>query len=59
MADTPLVEEMNNIHEEEMNDTSAEEQIDTPSTEEMVSINGYKEYEDEMDTSDEEVCLST
>lgn len=36
---TPLVEEMN----------------DTPSSKETIANNDYKEYEDEMDTSDEEV----
>lgn len=39
MNETPLVEAMN----------------DTPSIEEANANNGYKEYENEIDTSDEEV----
>lgn len=42
---------------EEMIATPAENVNDTQVTEEMIGIKNYKEYEDEMDTSDEEVHI--
>lgn len=50
MDDTSSVEEM-------IGTPSAENVNDTRVTEEMIGIKNYEEYEDEMDTSDEEVHI--
>lgn len=49
MDDTPSVEEMIDTPVENVNDTQV--------TEEVIGIKNYKEYENEMDTSDEEVHI--
>lgn len=49
------MDDTSSVEEEMIGTPSAESVNDTWVTEEMTGIKNYEEYEDEMDTSDEEV----
>lgn len=49
------MDDTSSVEEEMIGTPTAENVNDTLVTEEMIGIKNYEEYEDEMDTSDEEV----